>query len=85
MATIQTGNELGLAILKALGIESEGVIRVQVDCQPHELATVTLIRTVGQDDAGKLLAALEGYVLDPKPESPESQAMETVARNLLKG
>jgi hypothetical protein len=84
MVKIQTGNELGTAILKALGITEKGVLRVQIDCQSNELATVTLIRVVGQDEQGKLLAELDGFVLDRKPEDPNVQAMETVARNLLK-
>lgn len=81
---VKTGSDLGEAVLKALGIPCRNVLRVQIDCQANDLATVSVIRAVDKGEADQLTALLESYVLDPKPEDPKAAAMDTVARNLMK-
>lgn len=82
---IQTGNDLGTAILKALGIDSKHVLEVGISLKANEMATINIVRSLDQADAGKLLTTLEQYTLERRPEDPKAAAMETVARNLLKG
>lgn len=45
----KTGGELGVAILKALGIDHTDVHEVTLRCRPHELATVMVERYVRDD------------------------------------
>jgi hypothetical protein len=85
MAVIQTGNDLGNAVLKALGIDSKMVAEVSISMKPNETASITIVRLVDQHEADGLAKVLEQYTLEAKPEDPETKAMETVARNLVKG
>lgn len=63
MAKIQTGNELGMAILEALGIPSDKVAGVSIDMEPGRLASVTVVRHVDSDEAQKLVMELQKYDL----------------------
>lgn len=82
---MQTGNELGTAILKALGIPAKGVISVDIGCKAGDMAAVSIVRLVDGAEAGQLPQVLDQYTLEHRPEDPKAAAMEAVARNLLKG
>lgn len=81
---IQTGNDLGTAILKALGIDSKLVLGVHIGMEPNQLATVTIVRALDKVEGDEVVKLLEHYTLERKPEDPKAAAMEAVARNLLK-
>lgn len=68
MAVVQTGNELGTAILKALGIEAKMVLGISISMEPDQLATVTITRALESDEAGELVTALEQYDLVRKED-----------------
>jgi hypothetical protein len=73
-----------MSILSAFDIPHKGVLSVQIDCRPNELATISIIRSVDVTERDKLMAVLEQYAVERKPEDPAETAMEVVAHNLLK-
>jgi hypothetical protein len=84
MGKIETGNSLGDALLKAMGIDSKMVLEMSLCIKPGELATVTIVRAIIESEAAEMLKALEQYTVERKPEDPKAQALETVSRNLTK-
>ena len=88
MVNIQSGNTLGMAVLKALGIDHKGVRSLSINMDANELATVTIIRSMDKAEADQLVTELRNYVLfatgGTVPAS-KAQATETVARNLMRG
>lgn len=84
MAHIKTGNELGTEVLKVLGIDPKMVAELSIHMSANEVATVTITRFLDKIEGDQLATVLERYALERKPTDPAAQAMETVARNLLK-
>ena len=84
MVNIETSESLGNALLKAMGIDNKMVLEMSLSMKPGELATVTIVRAILEPEAAEMLKALEQYTVERRPEDPMAQAMETVARNLLK-
>lgn len=50
MTKLLLGKELAQAILLALEIPDRHVVSVVAKCKPNELATITIVRAVTQDD-----------------------------------
>lgn len=65
---IQTSESVGVAILKALGIEAKMVMGVSLNLQPGEIATVTIERALDSEQVGQLVKHLETYDLVKKGE-----------------
>lgn len=59
--TIQSGSDLGRAILEALGLDPSTARSVTIRCAAGEVATVTVERMVLDDDGAKIVASLERY------------------------
>ncbi|MGQ7956503.1 hypothetical protein ACUTAF_02080 [Pseudomonas sp. SP16.1] len=64
---MSTGRQLGIQILEALGVPTEGVTSVSINMEPDDLATVTVVRAIDRDEAGKIIESLQRYALHELP------------------
>lgn len=69
MRQLQTGRQLGIQILEALGVPTHGVTSVSIDMAPDDVATVTVVRAIDRDDAGKIIKGLQCYALQELPST----------------
>jgi hypothetical protein len=59
MGPIATGNEVALAMLKAVGVDSRGVLKVQLNTERGEVASLTIVRALDAEDMARLSKQLE--------------------------
>lgn len=59
MTKLLLGKELGAAILLALEIPDRHVLSVVAECKPGEVATITIVRAVTQDDVQAAVKILD--------------------------
>lgn len=70
--SIQTGESLALAALKALRIDSRMVLDVSLSMKANEIASVTVVRAIDSDDQERLTSVLERYALTKMDEAKPS-------------
>lgn len=68
MAVIQTGDELGTAILKVLGIDPKMVQSVSINLEANSVATVNVVRFLDKAEGNEVVKALEQYTLERKED-----------------
>ena len=66
---LMSGDNLGMAICIALGVDPKNVAMVTIECRPRELAFVTIEKFVRNDAGTAISKTLRFYTLSPRPGS----------------
>lgn len=54
---------LGLAIAKALGVDTRGVISLSIECLAGKVASLTITRMIPEDKSGEIAELVSRYAL----------------------
>ena len=68
-----SGDQIGLAICEALGISTTNISGLTLECRPGEVASVTVMRFLLDEDVPEIRTTMERYEAVPKDDAGSAE------------